>query len=276
MVSASDKTVTIRRSQARLWEDCVTSVKLWRVAWFLGMQDMRARFRRSHIGPFWILINLGVWVGGVGVVYGLMFGQPAAAFLPQLMAGFVIWGYISSTMLDAGQSFVNAQGYIKQFAFPKQVHILRSWFNHGLVFGIGLLALFVVLIFLGRFSVLGMLMSLPGLALLLVAGLGHNAVFAYVGARYRDLPHAMGGALQVIFLVTPIVFPISMLKSNGLDWVYQFNPMHYLIDIVRHPLLTGQLAPRASYLGAIGYVLLIWGLTVAVVRKMDRKLVFLL
>ncbi|WP_337166036.1 hypothetical protein [Vibrio fluvialis] len=272
----SDNDVTVRHSHVRLWEDCVASVRLWRVAWFLGMQDVRARFRRSHIGPLWILINLAFWVGGVGVVYGFMFGQPAAEFLPQLMAGFVIWGYISATMIDASHSFINAQGYITQFAFPKQIHILRNWFGHGLVFGIGLSALIVVLVFLGQFKWLGILISMPGLALLLLAGLGHNAALAYVGARYRDLPHAMGGALQVIFLVTPIVFPISTLKSKGLDWVYQFNPMHYMIDIVRHPLMTGQWASGASYLGAIGYILFLWCLTVIVIRKMDRKLVFLL
>lgn len=276
MVSMSDKVVIVRRSHARLWEDCVASVGLWRVAWFLGVQDIRARFRRSHIGPLWILINLGFWVGGVGVVYGFMFGQPAAEFLPQLMAGFVIWGYISATMLDASQSFINAQGYITQFAFPKQIHILRGWFGHGLVFGIGLFALIVVLFFLGRFSGVGILMSVPGLVLLLLAGLGHNAAFAYIGARYRDLPHALGGVLQVIFLITPIVFPVSILQGKGLDWIYQLNPMHYMIDIVRYPLLTGRWAPGVSYLGAIGYITLLWGLTVIVVRKIDRKLVFLL
>lgn len=265
-----------RRDNARLLQDCVQTLRMWRISWFLGRQDVKARFRRSHIGPLWILLNLSIWVGGVGLVYGLMFGQEASAFLPQLMAGFVVWGFVSATLVDSTQIYVNAQGYIKQFAFPKQIHICRGFFASLIVFGVGVLALLVVLLILGRLQLVSCLLALPGLGLLLLIGLGHSAIFAYAGVRYRDLPHAMSGALQVAFLVTPIVFPASLLRDKGFAWVYELNPFHYMIDIVRYPLLTGEWAVSASYVGAMIYLLIVWGVAILVGRQMDRQVVFLL
>lgn len=275
-VSWPAKTIVSRRSQDRLWEDCVDSLKLWRVAWFLAKQDVGARFRRSHLGPFWILLNLGIWVGGVGIVYGLMFGLPASQFLPQLMAGIVIWAYVSASLLDSCHSFVAAQGYITQFAFPKQIHILRNWLGQGIIFFAGLSTLLILLLALGQLTISGLSYSVAGLIIVFLVSLGHNAVFAYVGARYRDLPHALGGVLQIVFLVTPIVFPVSLLKNKGLEWVYQFNPIYYLIDVIRHPLLTGDPAALESYFGSFAYLTAVWCLAIIVVRKLDRKLVFLL
>ncbi|TIR56276.1 MAG: ABC transporter permease, partial [Mesorhizobium sp.] len=45
--------------RAQLYADALTALKLWRVWTFLGVQDIKARFRRSFIGPLWILLNLG-------------------------------------------------------------------------------------------------------------------------------------------------------------------------------------------------------------------------
>ena len=91
-----------------LLNDSFAALKVWRVWMFLGLQDVKARFRRSFVGPLWILINLGMFVVGAGVVYGLLFRQEMSEFLPFLTAGFVIWGFIVSTLTEGGYAFINA------------------------------------------------------------------------------------------------------------------------------------------------------------------------
>lgn len=242
----------------------------------MGSQDLRNRFRRSRFGPAWILINLCVWVGGVGLVYGFLFGQPAAQFLPRLMAGFIVFGFVVSTLSEAGSAFINAQGYIKQFAFPKQVYLIRALVQYSLILGIGLIALFVVLALFGRFSILGVIYALPGIAIVIFTGFGHIAVSAYLGVRFRDYSHAMGSALQVAFLVTPIVFPSEILRDNGLQIVYKLNPLYYLIEVVRTPVLTNSL-PGLEIIGpAVAYLVAVWAFAVLLAIRLDRRVVFLL
>lgn len=258
----------------KLAEDSKRSLKLWRVWRFLGLQDIKARFRRSFIGPAWLLLNLAFFVGGVGVVYGMMFGQPMDEFLPFLTSGFVIWGFIVSSLTEAGSTFVNAEGYIKQFSYPKQIYLFRALVAYSIILLIGLSALIPVQWFFGHFNPLGWLLALPGMALLFAAAFGHIVISAYLGVRFRDLPHALAGLLQVLFFVTPIMFPIEVLRQKHLDFVYRFNPLHYLIDIVRHPILANEFAETGNYLCAALYVGLVWLLAAHIARRLDARVVF--
>jgi ABC-type polysaccharide/polyol phosphate export permease len=262
--------------KSRLRRDVIRSLLLHRVWFFIGIQDVKRRYRRSFIGPLWILINLGVYVGAIGFVYGVMFGQDLRAFLPYLMLGFVAWGLISASMVDAGMVFVSAEGYIKQFSYPKQIYILRALVSSSMNFVMGLAAVALVQIFLGTFEVTGWLLAIPGLLLLYIALLGHTAIFSYLGTAFRDLPHALAGVLQVVFYLTPIVVPASVLKNHGLEFVYLVNPIYHLIEIVRHPILTASLAPLSTYGFVFGYILIVYCIAWYVASRLDKKVVFLL
>src|SRR6266852_5714740 len=113
-------------TERQFFVDCLAACRLWRVWTFLGIQDIKARFRRSFIGPLWILLNLALFAGAAGFVYGVIFDQPMAEFLPFLITGIVIWGYLLSTLTEAGGAFIGAEGYIKQFSYPKQIYLLRA------------------------------------------------------------------------------------------------------------------------------------------------------
>src|SRR4051794_39854691 len=97
-----------------LLSDSLQALRVWRVWYFLGLQDIRSRFKRSAIGPLWIFVNMFMFVGGAGVLYGVMINQPMKEMLPYLVAGFPIWGAIVSSLTESGWAFVNAEGYIKQ------------------------------------------------------------------------------------------------------------------------------------------------------------------
>jgi lipopolysaccharide transport system permease protein len=256
--------------------DAVNAARLWRVWTFLGIQDTKARFRRSFIGPLWILINLGLFVGGAGLVYSVILGQQLSEFLPFLVTGFVIWGFLLSTLTESGTAFVTAEGYIKQFPYPKQIYLLRALVNYDIILLIGFAAIILMQIIVKNFSLLGWLMAIPGLVILDLAALAHITVSAYLGTRFRDWPHALTGLLQVVFFVTPILFPAKILSERHLDFIYRCNPLYYLIEIVRHPIVSSELAPFDHYCIAGLYTVAAWAAAMTVARTLDRRLVFLL
>ena len=219
---------------------------------------------------------MAFFVGGVGGVYGLMFGQPMEEFIPFLTVGFVIWGFIVSSLIESGSTFMIAEGYIKQFTYPKQIYLLRALVSYVLIMSISLSVLIPVQLVLRRFILKGWLMALPGFLLLLFTALGHIAIFAYLGARFRDLPHAMGGMLQILFFVTPILYPIKVLQEKNLDFVYRYNPMYYLIDVVRYPLVEGDWALSQNYLCVGIYGIIVWAIAVGVAKWLDARVVFML
>ncbi|RWH18102.1 ABC transporter permease, partial [Mesorhizobium sp.] len=172
--------------------------------------------------------------------------------------------------------FVVSEGYIKQFSYPKQIYLLRALVSYGINMLIGFAAVVIMQFAFHNFGLVAWLMALPGIAILIFAAQGHIIISAYVGTKFRDLPFAFSGILQVIFFVTPIMFPIDVLKAKGIDFVYRYNPLYYLIDIVRRPILEGSFPPFENYALAILYVLLVWIVAAATARRLDNRVVFLL
>jgi lipopolysaccharide transport system permease protein len=260
----------------RLISDSWQALRVWRVWMFLGVQDVKARFRRSIVGPFWILLNMAFFVVGAGLLYGVMINQPMKVLLPYLVAGFTLWAIIVSSLTESGFAFVNAEGYIKQFCFPKQIYLMRTLVSSTIIMLITLPAIIPVQMYFGTFSIAGWLLAVPGLLLLLLAVLGHITVCAYLGVRFRDLPHAANGILQVAFFVTPVMFPAKLLQERHLGFIYQFNPLYYIIEIARHPILEGGLASPEIYAFAGVYVVLVWLFAGLVANSLDSRIVLLL
>ncbi|HWH88323.1 MAG TPA: ABC transporter permease [Pseudomonas sp.] len=263
-------------SQNSFLPNALKSLLEWRVWLFMGLQDIKARFRRSAIGPLWILINLAMMVLGAGMVYGVLLKQPMAEFLPYLTCGLIIWGFLVASFVEGGYAFISSEGYIKQFSFPKQIYLFRVLVTLFAVMMIGVCALIGTLLFFDRFNPMGWLYALPGLGILLLAGLGHITLSAYLSARFRDLPHALTGIFQVLFFITPVLFPVAMLKDRGFDFVYKYNPLYYLVDVIRFPILEGSFAVKQDYMFCAAYLTVLWVVCILLGSKMDKKLVYML
>lgn len=261
---------------AKLGHDNMTALRNWRVWWHLGMADVRNKFAKSAVGPTWILLNMALWVGGIGVIYGTLFNQKLDTFLPFLAIGFVVWTFLTQTITEGGNAFVFAEGYIKQFTYPKQIYVLRVLVNASVPFALGVLIFFaVVFIMSGQFGT-GMFWVLPGLVLLFVANYLHATIMAYASARFRDLPHGMTALLQVLFFVTPVFFTVGVLKERGLDFVYKYNPLYYLIEVVRHPLTQLEAAPIEIYIATAIYLAILMLVALFVAGRLDKRIVYIL
>ncbi len=261
---------------AKLAKDNLAALKNWRVWWHLGMADVRNKFAKSVVGPSWILLNLALWVGGIGLIYGTLFNQKLEIYLPFLAIGFVVWSYLTQTITDGGNAFVFAEGYIKQFTYPKQIYVLRVLVNASVPLVIGVGIFFVVMLIMGRSFGAGMAWALPGLVLLQIATYLHATIMAYASARFRDLPHGMTALLQVLFFVTPVFFTIDTLKERGLDFVYKYNPLYYLIELIRHPLTMLEAAPIEVYAATGIYIGLLVLVALFVAGRLDKRIVYIL
>lgn len=259
-----------------LIKDNLRAIRNWRVWFHLGMADIRNRFARSFVGPLWIVLSLALWVGGIGVIYAALFRQETQQFLPFLTIGFVVWGFLTQTITDGGNAFVFAEGYIKQFTYPKQIYVLRVLVNSVVPLLIGTVIFFIVMLVFANPIGWGMLWAIPGFVLVLLAAYFHASIMAYASVRFRDLPHGMTSLLQVLFFVTPVFFPVKILKERGLDFIYQLNPLYYLIEVVRQPMITLNPAPAEVYVITAGYLVFLFVVMMAVAKRFDKRVVYML
>jgi lipopolysaccharide transport system permease protein len=258
--------------------DVVRSVGLFRIWTRLGVQDVRLRFRRSAIGASWVFVNLAVLVLAIGFIYANLLGQNPHDFIPYLTIGLILWNYLTNSIVEGGTAFVNSEGYIKQISLPIYVYVLRAFVSIGLTTLIALCA-FVIVAIVYRLPIsAGTLFAVPGLLVVMATSLLLITIFAHLNARFRDVAQMASVGMQVLFYVTPVIFPADLLLSRrrDLSLVIELNPMYHLIEVVRRPLVSGTPADWHSYAAAALVLAVLCTGAAAVIAVYQRRIVFAL
>jgi ABC-type polysaccharide/polyol phosphate export permease len=219
--------------------DITSGIRRFRLASLLGWQDVRQRYRRSALGPFWLTISMGVMIGTIGVVFGQIFKSPMHEFLPFVGVGIILWGFISSIVTEGCTGFISAEGIIKQLPIPLFVHILRMVWRNVIILGHNVVI--IPLIFLAVSKGVGWeaLLAVPGFLLAIMNITWVALILAVLCARYRDLPQIVASVLQVVFYLTPIMWMPSHLSNTAALYLLNLNPCYHLLQIVRQPILGG-------------------------------------
>ena len=226
----------------------------------LGWQDIRRRYRRSKLGPFWLTISMGVLVAALGSLYGALLKVEMADYVPFLALGLIVWALIASLITEGCSAFVGAGAIIKQVDLSLSVHVYRMVWRNLIIFFHNA-AIFVVVAIL--FSIwpgwLGLL-ALPGLALLCLNGVWAGLFFGILSARFRDVPPIVASIVRITFFVTPIIWMPELLPRRA--GLLDFNPFFHFLELVRAPLL-GQAPGLVSWIAVSGITFGGWLVTFA-------------
>lgn len=241
---------------------------LW---WHFAVHDIRLRFRRSMLGPFWLTISMGITVGVLGMIFGQLWNRSLEAFVPYLAAGFIFWGLLTTTIVEGCSGFAAAQGFIRNVPMPLSVHFYRVVARNLLVWvhNMAILVL-VAAIFPPRLTP-AVLLFVPGFALFLVNISWLALVCAIISTRYRDVPPIIASLVQVAFFFTPIIWRADQLSGRAA--FVEFNPAYHLLQLVRAPLLN-EVPALESWLVCAGLAAAGSVLAVALFARAYRRLPF--
>lgn len=222
---------------------------------YLAKSDVKTRFRRTKLGLAWPVLQQLLFSIGAGLIWAAVFKVKVAEFVPFLTLGFAIWAFISASFVEGCCAFVNAHGYLKQLPLSPLIFIYRTVLSQLFYFLIGLATALSILLFFGKLSFIGLILSIPGLLILLLFSLSIVSCFAYLGLRYRDLPHGISGVLSVLFVITPVIYPSEILLKKGISFAVYANPFASLLEVVRQPLLSSSLAEPFHYIFSLSFIL---------------------
>lgn len=254
-------------------KDIVAAIRRYPLVGMLGWQDVRQRYRRSTLGPFWLTISMGVLIATIGVVFGQIFSTPMTEFLPFLAAGLILWGFISSVVTEGCTGFISAEGIIKQLPIPLFVHIARVVWRNTIILGHNILIFPLVLLAVGKPLSWLALISIPGFILVVFNLTWVALIFGVICARYRDLPQIVGSILQVCFYLTPIIWmPALLPQRSGLS-LLDLNPLFHLLEIVRSPLL-GQAPTVTNWIVSSVLALAGWLAALSLYGRYKRRIAY--
>jgi ABC-type polysaccharide/polyol phosphate export permease len=233
-------------------KDFAASISAFRIWSYFGYRDIRARYRRTLIGPFWTVGNQALLIIIMGVVYANLWNAKLPDFMPFLSAGMISWFLVATCVSESCLAFVAGHSVINNTNQPILIHVIRVVWRNVLVFGHFLVVHLVVFwYFKGELpaTMLWLFLTVP------LVGLNAMWISTLIGlaaTRFRDVTPIIQNVIAGLFFVTPIFWPVERLgfgpvRTAFVDW----NPFYHLIEMMR-PFLLGQ-HPSA---GSVNFVLI--------------------
>lgn len=215
--------------------DIAVGMKSTRVWGTLGWHDIRQRYRRSVLGPFWFTLSTVIMVVVLGALYSTLLKQEYRNYLPYLAVGLVVWQYLAAVANEGCVAFIGAAGLIKQMRLPLTIHVCRIAWRNFVILLHSVPVVVVMLFVFGKNPGWDILLVPFALALLLLHGVWLGVTLGVLCARFRDIPPIVANLIQVVFFFTPVMWSPDILKERG--WVAEYNPLYHLIETIRAPLI---------------------------------------
>ena len=201
----------------------------------LANQDVRQRYRRSVLGPFWITLSAVVSIIALALVYTQIFKVPTAEYLVFLTTGFIAWTYMASLVNESCTVFVAAEGIIRQVNLPLGIHVFRMVWRSLITLAHNLVIVVLVLVYMKVELSSAMLAFAPALLVTTIGALALGYLLGGLCTRYRDIPPIVSSLVQVLFYVTPVIWPPKLLQGN--EYLLNYNPFYYFLEILRKPMM---------------------------------------
>lgn len=237
----------------------------------LGWQDIKQRYRRSVIGPFWITISTGIQAAFMGPFYALLWHKPIHEFLPHVVVGLLIWGIISACILEGSTVFIANEGLIKQLPSALSVHVYRLVWRQLLFFAHNLAIYAIVVFAFGTWRHISWswFLTLPALALLVLNSLWVSIVFGILSTRFRDIGPILASLTMVLFLLTPVIWDPSQFSHHDIK-LLDLSPTLNYMEMIREPMIGERIAWDHWYV-VIGFTIVGWAAALLALRKFRSR-----
>ena len=235
---------------------------LWTIVW----RDIKVRYKQTFLGVAWAVLVPAF----TATVYVIVFGKFArfpsgnTSYPSLVVAGVIPTQYFASAMTAASLSLVTNLALVTKVYFPRVLLPFAAVLTPIVDFFVGLPVLLVLMAMYGTWPQGVQVLAAPAfLFLALVTALGAGFFLASLNVRYRDVPYAIPVFLQVLPLVSGVMYAVDQLPGKW-QWVLSLNPITTVIAGWRWAVLG---APEPNWAHAsvgVGVSILIFlvGLTV--------------
>jgi ABC-2 type transport system permease protein/lipopolysaccharide transport system permease protein len=229
-------------------QDIVSGLRAYELWTTIGWQDIRQRYRRSVVGPFWITISMAAMIVGLSYLYSGLFDQQFFHYISYVALGIIVFSLISTIFTESADVFISSARIILQTKVAFSVYVYRMIWRNLLFFAHNFIIYFLLVLF--GFVTVGplALLAVAGLFFIAFNGIWIGLVLGPMSARFRDVPPIITSFMQLAFFLTPVFWRPEQMQ--GRPAFVLLNPFYYMVELVRMPLL-GQMPTARMWIVSI-------------------------
>jgi ABC-type polysaccharide/polyol phosphate export permease len=234
--------------QKQAWEDLVLGAKNVRGWWLLARDDLKSRYARTVLGPFWMVLAQAMFVGALSFWSATLTGKDIGKQILYVAAGMAVWSTVATSIIDASGIMLRAASFVSTYRLPISLHIHRFVIGQFITMA-HLLSVYVVaaVVFAVPLNA-NTLLFFPGVIVTYIAMIGWSLALSMYGARYRDIAPLSSAVLGALFILTPIFWRREDIAAAS--WMADINPLFHILQLTRAPLL-GEAPTMHNWVGAV-------------------------
>lgn len=251
----------------------------------LVRRELKVRYKSSALGFLWSMAQPIFLLCVYSVVFSIL-GAGFEGFAIWLLAGLIVWTYVSTTLSKSVDAITINQALVSKVAFPRAVLPLATLGAALIHFGLQSIALAIALVVMWHGVAWSYVWLLP-LAILAITLLLASAALTLstVNVYARDTRHLLDLAMVALFWANPIIYDYERaaewFDGRGLpSWLPLLNPVTPIVTTFQRAIFAAdtvdgrRLLPDVSqwwYLRNISIVLVVGAaLFLAALRLFDR------
>jgi lipopolysaccharide transport system permease protein len=213
--------------------------ELWQfreLFYFFTWRDIKVKYKQTVLGVLWAILQPFLLM----VVFTVFFGQ--ALNVPSddipypifVFSGLLLWNIFATGLSSAANSMVTNANIIKKIYFPRLIipmsAILVSLFDFLMAFMI-----YVGLLIYYQHEVsLNILLYLPlAVFITVLSTFGLGCWLAALNVKYRDFRYIIPFLIQTLLFLTPVIYPVSIIKYEWARKILSLNPLSGAIELLR-------------------------------------------
>lgn len=231
---------------------------------FLVTSNLKAGHRDKALGRLWGLLDPLLFM----LVYLVIFGfssfrqvhdKPGGTieFILFLLCGIISWRFFDGALNSATNCIRANRGLIHEINFPKAIFPTSACLARLSDFFWGLVALFVIMLAIGRQHFTPFLLWVPFIVLVqLVFTLGLSYLIAFLGAFFADTANLVAVGLRFLFYFSPIFYRVSKAEGGIIPdkylTLFMLNPIACFFEAYRDCILRGHSPDPEHLLYVVG------------------------
>jgi ABC-2 type transport system permease protein len=239
----------------------------------LFSRELKLKYKRTFLGYFWSLLNPILNLTILSVVFSHFVGRGMKDYTLYLFSGLIAWTFFQSSLVASSTALLENENFIKKIYLPKIIFPLSKILLRALDFLLSFFALTLIGLFLHMPFHATVLLVPLATVLLFIFTFGFSMMVSVATVYFRDVIYLSTVFLQLLYFVTPVLYPEGALPSNYLFYL-QLNPLYWQVGLFQSLVYFGELPSAFEWgmgiLTAFGAL----GLGLAVLIGFEEDLVF--
>jgi lipopolysaccharide transport system permease protein len=212
-------------------------------------KDIKSKYAASLLGPFWViatpLYQILLYTFLFSTILKVRFedNSGTSSFVVYLLAGLIPWLFFAEATSRGISAFIENSHIIKKVKFPMEICVAAVIVSSAVTFCVYMVFYLAILIFMGLLNLHTFPLLIVPFVIQVLMILGLSFGMGSIAVFFRDITQATGMVLNLIFFVTPIVYPASSIPERFRSF-FGFNPFFSIVEMYRNVLVRGE-APDA-------------------------------